>query len=101
MLKGSDLRYVQTARLSTRHWARHEVVWARYAEWVILEKARGVVISWMQSKIPSNVTSPCFPRFASFWYITLAGKRLIYLHNTPLCVLKRKKFRFAGLPVKD
>lgn len=52
----------------------------------------------MQSKIPSNVKSPCFPRFASFWHtnphlktphISSHKHTHAHTHSTP-CIKKEK-----------
>lgn len=71
---------MQEAKFSILHWARRGVVWTLYAESLILSaKARAVVISWMQSKIPSNKNSPGFPR------LTLYSPTHFTLHMKILC----------------
>lgn len=71
---------MQEAKFSILHWARRGVVSTLYAESLILSaKARAVVISWMQSKIPSNKNSPGFPR------LTLYSPTHFTLHMKILC----------------
>lgn len=73
---------MQEAKFSILHWARRGVVWTLYAESLILSaKARAVVISWMQSKIPSKKNSPGFPRLLNLYsptHFTLHMKILCF-----------------------